>query len=191
LSWQTLSNNLFPHLPLRQDDNGNVCRSHKKHFSNTKTPSSMINLIRTNSGNKDFQKLVIELDEELKIRDGDEHSFYAQFNKTDKIKYSIVAYDQGIAVGCGAIREYSDDTMEVKRMYVVPDKRGQGIASIILKQLEQWTVELNHWKCLLETGTNQPEAIALYKKNGFRIIPNFGQYQNMEHSVCFEKALSL
>ena len=151
----------------------------------------MFNLIRTNSENKDFQKLVVELDEELKIRDGEDHTFYAQFNKTDKIKYTIVGYDYGIPVGCGAIREYSHDTMEVKRMYVVPDKRGQGIASAILKQLEQWTIELNHRKCILETGTNQPEAIALYKKNGFRIIPNFGQYEKMEHSVCFEKAVSL
>lgn len=149
-----------------------------------------MDFIRTNSQNKDFQKLVIELDEDLKIRDGDDHAFYAQFNKTDTIKYSIVAYENGIPVGCGAIREYSPDIMEVKRMFVVPDKRGQGIASAILNQLEQWTIELNHWKCILETGTNQPEAIALYKKNGFSIIPNFGQYQIMEHSVCFEKALA-
>lgn len=151
----------------------------------------MINIIRTNSENVDFQKLVTELDEELKIRDGDDHAFYAQFNKTNKIKYSIVAYDQGIAVGCGAIREYSLDTMEVKRMYVVPGKRGQGIASAMLKNLELWTLELNHFKCLLETGINQPEAIAMYKKNEYNIIPNYGQYQNVENSVCFEKVLTL
>lgn len=63
----------------------------------------MINLIRTNSENKDFQNLVRELDADLKIRDGEDHAFYAQFNKIDKIKYSIVAYENGISVGCGAI----------------------------------------------------------------------------------------
>ena len=150
-----------------------------------------MDFIRTNSQNMDFQKLVLELDEDLKIRDGEEHAFYAQFNKTDKIKYSIVAYENGIPVGCGAIREYSNDTIEVKRMYVVPEKRGQGIASAILNQMEQWTIELSYRKCLLETGINQPEAIAMYKKNGYNIIPNYGQYQNVENSVCFEKVLTL
>lgn len=151
----------------------------------------MISYTRTNSDNKDFQNLVRELDDDLKIRDGEDHAFYAQFNKTDKIKHAIVAYENEIPVGCGAIREYSGDTMEVKRMYVIPGKRGQGIASAILKLLEQWTIELNYRRCMLETGTNQPEAIAMYTKNGFKIIPNFGQYEKMEHSVCFEKVLTI
>lgn len=149
-----------------------------------------MDFIRTNSQNKDFLKLVKELDEDLKIRDGEEHAFYAQFNKTDKIKYSILAYDHGIPVGCGAIREYSRDTMEVKRMYVVPDKRERGIASAILNQLEQWAIEFGYRKCLLETGINQPEAIAMYKKNGYLIVPNYGQYKNVENSICFEKILT-
>jgi len=149
----------------------------------------MISFTRTNSENRDFQTLVGELDEDLKIRDGDEHAFYDQFNKIDKIKHSIVAYENGIPVGCGTIKEYSPDTMEVKRMYVVPDKRGQGIALIILKQLELWSLELNYLKCILETGKNQPEAIALYKKSGYKIIANYGQYLNVENSVCFEKIL--
>ena len=150
----------------------------------------MYNCIRTNSENKDFQKLVSELDRELKIRDGEDNSFYAQFNKIDTIKYAIVAYDGDIAVGCGAIKEYSAHMMEIKRMYVVPGKRKHGIASIILKELEQWTVELNYKKCLLETGKKQPEAIALYQRNGYIVIPNFGQYENIENSICFEKLLA-
>jgi len=150
----------------------------------------MISCTRTNSENRDFQKLVRELDEDLKIRDGDDHVFYAQFNKIDKIQHSIVVHENGIPVGCGAIKVYSPDTMEVKRMYVIPEKRGQGIASFILKQLELWALELSYSKCLLETGKKQPEAIALYKKNGYKIIPNYGQYENVENSVCFEKILT-
>ena len=150
----------------------------------------MINYIRTDSKNKEFRKLVRELDMELQIRDGEDHSFYAQFNKIDKIKYVIVAYDDEVAVGCGAIKVYSADSMEVKRMYVLPKSRGQGIASLILKALEQWAMELSYIKCLLETGEKQPEAIALYKKNGYNIIPNFGQYENVANSVCFGKKLT-
>ena len=79
--------------------------------------------------------------------------------------------------------------MEIKRMYVPENKRGNGIASAILKELEQWALALSYKKCLLETGKKQPEAIELYKKNGYKIIPNFGQYANIENSVCFEKIL--
>jgi len=150
----------------------------------------MINCIRANSENKDFQKLVAELDADLKVRDGEDHSFYAQFNKIDAIKYAIVAYENGIAVGCGAIKEYTHDTMEVKRMFVSPAKRGLGVASTILNELEFWAKELHHKKCVLETGNKQPEAIAMYLKSGYQIIPNYGQYEGVENSVCFEKILA-
>ncbi len=150
----------------------------------------MITCIQTNSDNKDFQNLVKELDIDLAIRDGAEHSFYAQFNKIDTIKYAIVAYENQVLVGCGAIKEYNNNTVEIKRMYVLPNKRGQGIASQILLALEQWATALNYKKCLLETGKKQPEAIALYNKNGYVIVPNFGQYENVENSVCFEKILN-
>jgi putative acetyltransferase len=149
----------------------------------------MIKCIRTNSENEDFRKLVEKLDAELRIRDGEDHSFYAQFNKIVAIRHVVVAYNEDIPVGCGAIKVYSPDTMEVKRMYVPFSRRGKGIASAILKELEQWTVELNCSKCILETGVKQPEAIGLYKKNGYRIIPNYGQYKNVKSSGCFEKML--
>ncbi len=151
----------------------------------------MIQCIRTDSNNKDFQKLVAELDADLKIRDGDDHSFYAQFNKVDSIKYAMVAYDNGTPVGCGAIKVFTPDTMEVKRMYVAVNYRGQGIASIVLQELEEWAVELNFYKCVLETGNKQPEAIALYKKNNYKIITNYGQYENVENSICFEKKIKV
>ncbi len=149
----------------------------------------MITYIRTNSEATAFKKLTAELDADLKIRDGADNAFYAQFNKIDTIKFVILAYENEIPVGCGAVKEYSANTMEVKRMYVLPNKRGQGIASAILTALEQWATELNCSKCLLETGKKQPEAIELYKKNGYAVITNFGQYQNIDNSICFEKIL--
>jgi len=134
-------------------------------------------------------ELVKELDSDLKIRDGEEHVFYAQFNKTDKINYVVVAYEEDIPVGCGALKEYSTDIMEVKRMFVRIDKRGKGIASRMLHELEIWSKELGYKKCVLETGKKQPEAIRLYEKNQYAIIPNYGQYKGVENSVCFEKEL--
>jgi len=147
----------------------------------------MYSIIKTNSENKAFQQLVVELDKELAIRDGDEHAFYDQFNKITAIKHVILVYEEDKAVGCGALKEYNTDTMEIKRMYVPLDKRGQGIASLIVQSLESWAKELGYSKCILETGVNQPEAIGLYKKNSYTIIPNYGQYAGMENSVCFQK----
>jgi GNAT superfamily N-acetyltransferase len=149
----------------------------------------MYKLVRTNSDNLDFQKLVKELDKDLAIRDGEEHAFFAQYNKIDAIKFVIVAYENEVAVGCGAIKEYEPNIMEVKRMFVSPDQRGKGIASLVLIELEKWAAELNYKKCILETGIRQPEAISLYKKNNYLLIDNYGQYINVTSSVCFEKEL--
>lgn len=150
----------------------------------------MIKVIRTNSDNPDFIELVRHLDKELAERDGDEHSFYAQFNKIAKIKFVVVAYEDDKPLGCGAIKEYTPGVMEVKRMYTDPTSRGKGIASLVLAELELWAKELNYQTCILETGKKQPEAIALYKKNGYQIIPNYGQYAEVENSLCFEKQVS-
>lgn len=149
----------------------------------------MITLKRTNSDDPDFQELVKLLDLELQERDGEEHLFYTALNKTNTLNYVIVTYDKGKPIGCGALRAYSNDSMEVKRMFVPLQKRGYGIASTILAALEIWCTELGVKKCVLETGKNQPEAIALYKKNQYHIIPNFGKYEGVENSICFEKEL--
>jgi len=150
----------------------------------------MVNVIRTGADNPDFIFLVNQLDADLAIRDGEEHSFYAQFNKIDKIRYVVVAYEGDQPIGCGAIKEFSADAMELKRMYVSPHMRNAGVATRILSELELWTKALSYGKCILETGKKQPEAIALYKKNGYNLISNYGQYAGIENSLCFEKILT-
>ena len=150
----------------------------------------MITFKRTNSSDLDFIRLVTFLDADLKIRDGEDHDFYHQFNKIDNLNYCIVAYISYIAVGCGAIKPFDKQSMEVKRMYVLPEHRGKGVAVNILQDLENWATELHYKKCVLETGIKQPEAIALYKKSGYEIITNYGQYVGIENSVCFEKQLT-
>ncbi len=146
--------------------------------------------MRTDSSNADFVALVSLLDAELAERDGKDHAFYAQYNKIEKIRHVVVAYESGVAIGCGAIREHEPGVMEVKRMYTRPEHRGKGVASRVLADLESWAAEMSYAKCTLETGKRQPEALALYARSGYRIIPNYGQYAGKENSVCFEKALS-
>jgi GNAT superfamily N-acetyltransferase len=147
----------------------------------------MIVVTRTNSENPDFVHLVKLLDADLAVRDGNDHVFYNQFNKIDKIRHAVVVYDNATPVACGAIKEFSPEAMEVKRMYTLPGHRGKGMAGIVLKELEEWAVEMGYPTCVLETGKKQPEAIALYLKCGYEIIPNYGQYAGIENSVCFEK----
>jgi GNAT superfamily N-acetyltransferase len=145
---------------------------------------------RTDSNNTDFQHLVKLLDADLAIRDGAEHAFYDQYNKIVNIKHAIVCYLDELPIGCGAFKEYDDKSVEIKRMYVIPTYRGKSIGLYILKELELWAAELNYPTTILETGKKQPEAIRLYEKAGYTRIKNFGQYENVDNSVCMSKDIS-
>jgi len=149
----------------------------------------MLRLVRTTSENPDFQQLVQLLDRDLAQRDGDEHAFYAQFNKIDLIKHAVVAYAGDEPVGCGAFKEFEPDAVEIKRMFVQPAHRQRGIAQAVLTELETWASELSYPACVLETGKKQPEAIALYQRSGYAFTPNYGQYIGIDNSVCLRKTL--
>ena len=149
----------------------------------------MIRLLRTNSEHPDFVILVQHLDAYLKIIDGIEHGFYKQYNNIDVIKHTVVAYLNDRPVACGAFKEYDKNTIEVKRMFTSSEARNGGIASKILSELEIWAKELGYQFVILETGKRQTEAVHFYKKNNYDIIPNFGQYINIDNSLCFKKIL--
>ena len=150
----------------------------------------MLSLSRTDSKNSEFIILVTQLDADLNARDGDEHAFYNQFNSTVDLNHVLVLYANETPVGCGALKKIDELTMEVKRMFVLKTERSKGYATMLLEALELWAKELKNTRCILETGKRQPEAIALYKKGGYLIIPNYVPYQGIENSVCFQKKLS-
>ena len=150
----------------------------------------MFTCTRTDSTNTDFKMLVNQLDRYLMGINGDDHDFFDQFNKIDNIRHVVVLYLDGQPAGCGAIKEYKPGIMEIKRMFVPPAARGKGLATAVLKELESWALELGYHKCILETGDIMPDAIALYQKNGYNSIPNYGQYVGVASSVCFEKHLA-
>ena len=151
----------------------------------------MLHLTRTTSENPDFRQLVQLLDQDLAERDGAEHAFYTQFNQLAKLAHVVVAYREEQPVGCGAFKPYDSEAVEIKRMYVQPAYRGQGVAQAVLAELERWAAELAYPTCVLETGKRQPEAIALYQRCGYVLIPNYGQYAGIENSVCMQKAIGL
>ena len=145
-------------------------------------------LLKTNSNNSDFQKLTQLFDEYLVEIDGDEKDFFAQYNQI-YIDNVIVCYEDEIAVGCGAFKEYEPTVAEIKRMFVLPEKRGKGIASTVLNALEIWAKENDFQQAILETSNQLTNAISLYQKSGYEIIPNYGQYIDVESSVCMKKIL--
>jgi GNAT superfamily N-acetyltransferase len=150
----------------------------------------MIRTIRTDAFNPDFLQLNSQLDAELAIRDGKDHAFYAQYNTVDDIHHIVLLFNEKEVIACGAIKEYQPGIIEIKRMFVPRAHRRKGYAEKVLAELEIWAGELGYSKCILETGYKQPEAIALYKKCGYDVIPNYGQYAGVENSVCFEKVLA-
>ncbi|KOX13756.1 GNAT family N-acetyltransferase [Nocardiopsis sp. NRRL B-16309] len=102
----------------------------------------------------------------------------------------VVARDaDGAALGCGGLRRLDEDCGEVKRMYVRPERRGSGAASLILAELEDWA-RGQGWKALrLETGDRQPDAVRFYTRSGYTPIPPFGAYADEPSSLCFERVL--
>lgn len=148
----------------------------------------MIVISKTNAENRDFKELVQLLNADLAKRDGENHPL-SQFNQLDGIRYVVMAYKKGKPVGCGAIKDYGNQAMEVKRMFVLAENRGKGIATKILKTLESWAKELSCTRCILLTGINQPEANEFYLKNGYIRIPAYGALKKIKDSRCFAKEL--
>jgi len=109
--------------------------------------------------------------------------------------YFVIGYADGAAVACGGWRAAGPDAelragdAEIKRMYVHAAHRGRGYARAVLAHLERTAAEAGQHRMVLETGTLQPEAMALYAREGYAPMPNFGAYRDSPHSRCYAKAL--
>ena len=146
-------------------------------------------LKRTSNSNNDFKQLVSQLDEYLNIVNGEQNAFYAPNNMLDPLDTAVIAYYNTKPVGCGCFKKYNESSVEIKRMYVDPAIRGKGIASRILNELENWAKDKGFVHTVLETGVKLDDANALYRKQGYKIIPNYGPYTGIDNSVCMMKIL--
>ncbi len=153
-----------------------------------KTPL-LITIKRTNSNDPDFACLENELNKYLTNIFGVKQQYYDRLNVINNSSTVVVAYLNDEAVGCACLREFDAETIEVKRMFVPELYRGKGIGSRILVELEKWARELGYKYVILETGTLLKEAKALYKKSGYQVIENWGEYVGIETSVCMKKPL--
>jgi len=150
----------------------------------------MTKVIRINSNNIHFNELIILLDDELNKRYGTVQEMYNEYNSFEFIETVIIAYSNDLPAGCGCFKKYDEQTIEIKRMFIKEEFRGQGLSKLILNELEQWGTQLEYKKAILETGIKQNEAIQLYSKSGYNRIENYGQYAEMPNSVCMMKVLT-
>ena len=151
--------------------------------------NEQITIKRTNGADEDFNKLIKQLDHELWTIMNEVQATYDKFNKVPDIKTVIVAYENNKAVGCGCFKKHNGTTVEIKRMFIIPDARRKGVAEKVLGELESWARELNFTTAVLETGKRMTHATSLYQKNGYAITENYGQYIGLEESVCMKKEL--
>jgi putative acetyltransferase len=149
----------------------------------------MIDLIRTNSQDADFQLLIGELDANLREIYDRLMDVYDEHNIIEELDTVVIACLDGQPVGCGCFKRFNDDAAEIKRMFVRKSCRGQGISGLILEELEAWAKEKRFIVAVLETGERNLEAQGLYRKAGYSPMPNYGPYVNLKSSFCFRKRL--
>jgi GNAT superfamily N-acetyltransferase len=146
-------------------------------------------VLKTDSKNPDFINLIKLLDADLSERYGELQKQYDIHNKVDFINDVVVVYKDNLPVACGAFKAFGTDSVELKRIFVVKEQRRQGLAKLIVHELEEPARNKGYKYALLETGIKQHEAIALYKNLGFEVIDNFGPYVGNANSVCMKKTL--
>lgn len=114
---------------------------------------------------------------------------YVPLNQLDCIHTAIVAYDGDTPIACAGLKDYDGETAEIKRVFVRAECRGRHISVALMRQIEQAAKEQGIRRLILETGAPLVAAMALYRKMGYAVIPNYGPYQNMPDSICMQKEL--
>ena len=138
-----------------------------------------------------FVELIGRLDQELLERYGLDQAKYDSHNRLEPLPTALVGYLQGEPVACGCFKPFDSSAIEIKRMFVAREHRRKGYSSLILAELEKWGQELGYAWSVLETGKGQSEAIGLYLKHEYAVIPNYGPYENLPNSVCLKKGCEL
>lgn len=145
----------------------------------------------TDGCNKDFVELCHGLDDFLNELVGGEENraAYVPYNKLDDIQDVILAYDNDIPVGSVSFKKYDDECAEVKRVFIKEEYRGRGISNKLMELLEDLARKKGYKYLILESGEPLVAAMALYRKIGYEVIPNYGQYKDMTDSICMRKKL--
>lgn len=147
-----------------------------------------ITISKGNINAKEAKELIDDLSCELNKITGDSgRGSFMNSDMDNPRSIFIIAREDGKAVGCGALREISSETAEIKRMF--SRKKTSGIGSKMLEYLEARAKEFGYKKIVLETRKRNENAVKFYLKNGYIIVSNYGKYEYMAEAICFEKIL--
>jgi GNAT superfamily N-acetyltransferase len=148
-----------------------------------------ITITKTTSENPDFINLITAFDAYLWAKYPELKTNYWGNNIIEINPNVVIVYLDDKPVACACFKKYDKNTIEIKRMFVLPEARGLGLAQRILQELEFWAHELGYSYSVLETLHKQTAAIELYQKAGYTIVDNYEPYVGLEMSVCMRKQI--
>lgn len=148
-----------------------------------------MNLQRTNSNKEDFKRLSAQLDAHYWKHYGDIQARFDAYHAEvlQAVDTAIVVYKEDKPIGCGCFLDLGEGVAEIKRVFVLPEYRGQGVATKLVKALEGWAADEGYTSLVLETGIKEEAAMRLYQKLGYHEIPNYGFYREVPVSICYGK----
>ena len=145
----------------------------------------------TDGSNEDFKKFYLKTEEFYSSIVGGlkNRAAFVPFNISESITDVLIASISGVAVGCAGLKAYSDSDVEIKRVWVDPEFRGNHISTVMMDELEKRAVELGFKRAILQTRPQMEEAVHLYTKRDYVLIDNYPPYDKLEGAICFAKEL--
>lgn len=145
-----------------------------------------IEYIWTDGNNEVFHGFYLKTEEYYSLIVGGEKNrkAFIPYNISASITDVLIAYCDGIPVGCSGLKKYSDTDVEIKRVWVEPDARGKGIASHMMDRIEDRARSLGFKRAVLQTRPIMPDAVGLYEKRSYKLIDNYPPYDKLEGAIC-------
>ena len=147
---------------------------------------SEFEFIWTDGNNEEFHQFYLETEDYYssivggkKNREG-----FIPYNLSESISDVLLAYMDGVAVGCAGLKKYNDSDVEIKRVWVEPDCRGRHIATELMDRIEDKAREMGFKRAVLQTRPIMEDAVGLYEKRGYELIGNYPPYDKLEGAIC-------
>lgn len=147
---------------------------------------SELEFIWTDGNNEEFHQFYLETEDYYssivggkKNREG-----FIPYNLSESISDVLLAYMDGVAVGCAGLKKYNDSDVEIKRVWVEPDYRGRHIATELMDRMEDKAREMGFKRAVLQTRPIMEDAVGLYEKRGYELIGNYPPYDKLEGAIC-------
>ena len=150
-----------------------------------------IEYIWTDGADEDFQTFYLKTEEYYSriVGGEDNRRGFIPYNISDSISDVLIAYSDGKAVACAGLKRYSDEDVEVKRVWVEPDFRRLHIARDMMDRLEEKAYEMGYKRLILQTRPIMEDAVGLYENLGYSQIENYPPYDKLDGAICMKKEL--